>query len=44
MNSHRELYDPEVGPQMTAGLGNLPDEELPDLCGKQDELLLRESV
>jgi len=44
MHGHRELYNPEVWAQMTAGLGNLSDEKLPDLRGKQNKLLLRKSV
>jgi hypothetical protein len=44
MDGHRQLYDPEVRAQMTAGLGNLSDEELPDLGGEQNELFLRKSV
>jgi len=44
MNGHRELYNPEVGAKMTAGPGNLSNQKLPDLRGKQNKLLLRKSV
>src|SRR6266540_859310 len=37
-----ELDDTEVRPQVPAGRGDRPDEELPDLAGQLDELVLAE--